>query len=157
MSQITSLKKLLATNYQLLTTKTIVLVTGVFDLLHSEHQKFLKKAKSQGDILLVGLETDRRVKKLKGPARPVWKLKKRLKEIAKLPFIDYAFPLPEKFDQPEDHEKLISQLKPNILAVSVNTPNLDAKKKLLEKYNGKLKIVLPHNSKISTTKIINNQ
>jgi len=154
-SKITSLKKLLFIIHNLSSiTKTVVLATGVFDLLHSEHRKFLKKAKEQGEILLVGVETDARVRKLKGLGRPVWDLAKRLKEISKPAFVDFAFPLPEKFDKPEDHEKLIAQLKPDILAVSASTPNLKAKKKLIEKYGGKLKVVLPYNPKVSTTKII---
>lgn len=153
MPQIISLKKLPAIRHALHANNKVVLATGVFDLLHSEHQKFLQKAKQQGDILLVGLESDQRVRKLKGRGRPVWKLAKRMKQIAKLDFVDYVFPLPEKFDQPEDHEKLIAQLKPNILAVSVSTPNQEEKKQIMQKYGGKLKVVLPYNSKVSTTKI----
>jgi len=154
MPQITSLKNLFAIRHSQLVAKTIVLATGVFDLLHSEHKKFLKKAKEQGDVLLVGAETDARVRKLKGSGRPVWDLAKRLEEITKLPFVDFAFPLPEKFDRSENHEKLIAQLKPDVLAVSASTPNLKAKKNLVEKYGGKLKVVLPYNPKVSTTKII---
>lgn len=157
MSQITSLKKLHAICHELQANNKVVLATGVFDLLHSEHKKFLKKAKEQGDILLVGVETDERVKKLKGQDRPVWKLAKRLKQIAKFPFVDHVFALPQKFDKPENHEELIAQLKPDILAVSANTPNQQEKKKIMQKYAGKAKVVLPYNPKISTTKIINNQ
>src|SRR3990172_12032671 len=51
--------------------KKIVLVTGVFDLLHDEHRNFLKVAKKAGDFLIVGLESDTRVRALKGVGRPV--------------------------------------------------------------------------------------
>ncbi len=49
----------------------IVLVTGVFDLLHQEHVIFLAKAKSGGDLLIVAIESDMRVKKIKGNDRPI--------------------------------------------------------------------------------------
>jgi len=135
----------------------VVLATGVFDLLHKEHKRFLRAAKKQGDLLLVGLETDERVKKLKGLQRPVWKLKKRLEKTAELPVVDYVFSLPNKFDATVDHKKLISLLKPQILAVSSHTPHLKEKQSLINKYGGKLKIVLFFNSDISTSKILINK
>jgi len=134
--------------------KVTILATGVFDFLHQEHKKFLNQAKKQGDILLVGLESDQRVSQLKGKNRPLNNLQARLKNLAKWGIADYIFPLPQKFNTSKDHQKLISQLRPHILAVSSNTPNLPAKRQLIEKYNGKIKIVLKHNPNISTTKII---
>jgi len=134
--------------------KTTVLVTGVFDLLHQEHKNFLNQAKKQGDILIIGIESDKRVSKLKGKNRPINNLQTRIKNLAQWGIVDKIFPLPEKFNTTKDHEKLISQLRPNILAVSSNTPNLSAKRRLIEKYNGQLKIVLPYNPKFSTTKMI---
>lgn len=132
----------------------IVLVTGVFDLLHREHKKFLRKAKENGGILFVGVEKNERVKKLKGKNRPVWGLKKRMKDLTSLPVVDYVFALPRKFDKKIDHEKLIFLLKPDLLAVSSNTPFLEEKKFLLQKFGGKVKVVLKFNPDISTTKIL---
>jgi len=134
--------------------KTIVLVTGVFDVLHSEHQKFLIKAKQQGDILLIGLESDIRVKQLKGSHRPINPINIRLKNLADLNITDYVFSLPQKFNLKKDHQNLIKQIKPHILAISSRTPNQPLKKKILEKYGGKIKVVLPHNPKVSTTRLI---
>jgi len=134
--------------------KIIILATGVFDFLHQEHKKFLNQAKKQGDILLVGLESDQRVQQLKGKNRPLNNLQSRLKNLAKWGTADYIFPLPKKFTTSTDHQKLISQLRPDTLAVSSSTPNLSAKRRLMEKYGGKIKIVLKHNPNISTTKII---
>ncbi len=130
-----------------------VLVTGVFDLLHQEHLNFLTKAKATGDILLVGLETDSRVKKLKGSNRPINSLQTRIKNLKKRGIANQVFALPEKFDLPEHHLALINQIKPDILAVSSHTPNLTAKRHLIESIGGKLLIVHQHNPKISTTKI----
>lgn len=136
------------------TKKTIVLTTGVFDILHFEHKKFLQKAKKQGNTLLVGLETDSRVKKLKGPTRPINPIQTRIKNLKRWKIADQVFALPEKFNSLKNHHALINQIKPNILAVSSHTPNLPAKRKLMESIGGTLKIVHPHNPKISVTKIL---
>jgi cytidyltransferase-like protein len=134
--------------------KIKVLVTGVFDILHLEHKKFLQKAKKQGDTLLVGLETDLRVRKLKGPTRPINSIQTRIKNLKKWEIADQVFALPEKFNSLKNHHTLINQIKPNILAVSSQTPNLPTKKKLMKSIGGTLKIVHSHNPKISVTKIL---
>ena len=133
-----------------------VLVTGVFDILHLEHKKFLKAAKKQGDLLLVGLETDARVKKLKGSNRPINSLQTRIKNLMSWGIADQIFALPKKFNSQKDHRALINQIKPNILAVSSHTPNLPAKRKLMGSIGGTLKIVHPFNPKISVTKLLDN-
>jgi len=137
--------------------KRIVLATGVFDILHSEHLNFLRKAKQVGDLLIVGLESDLRVKQTKGSDRPINTATQRLFNLKKLNVADVVFILPTQFSTPQDHENLIKQLSPHILAVSSNSPHLEAKRKILTKYHGKVKIVHQHNPLISTTQIINNQ
>jgi len=133
---------------------TLVLVTGIFDVLHPEHKKFLKAAKQQGDILLIGLESDARTRQLKGKARPLNPINNRLQNLAKWGIANYIFPLPETFNIPQDHEKLIKKIKPDILAISSHTPNQPQKKNIIEKYAGQLKVVYSHNPKISTSKMI---
>jgi len=135
------------------TDKTIVLVTGVFDLLHQGHIKFLQKAKESGDILLVGLESDERVKQIKGSNRPIEDIRKRIENIIQLPFVDFALALPSNFDSIE-RERFICIVKPDILAVSSHTQYLDKKKKIIEKYGGKLIVVIKRDNKYSTTQII---
>lgn len=137
--------------------KRVVLATGVFDLFHSQHQKFLEAASKRGDILLVGLETDERIKRLKGRQRPVWNLARRLEALARLKEVAFVFPLPEKFDTQSDYNKFMSLVRPDILAISSHTPFQKNKKELTEKYGGKMKVVLKYNSKISTTKILQKQ
>lgn len=134
--------------------QNIVLVTGVFDLLHQEHKTFLQKAKAIGDILIVGVETDMRVRKMKGEGRPVQNEQTRLSVIQKLPYVDEVFILPEAFSSPQDHEELISFIKPHILAVSSHSDHQDKKRALVEKHGGSLQIVHEHNPNISTTKIL---
>jgi len=133
----------------------VVLVTGVFDLLHDEHRLFLQKAKAAGDILIVALESDVRVRQLKGAGRPVWDEEKRRQEIAALAFVDGVFVLPEEFSRPDHHEQLISEVRPAILAVSSHSPHLHKKQLILEKYHGKVVVVHQHNPNISTTLTLN--
>lgn len=154
MTAIISLSNLYATRHQLPATSTIVLATGVFDVLHSEHKRFLQAAKKAGDILVVGLENDTRVQELKGPNRPLNNLTIRLKNIAKLNIADYAFSLEATMINQQQREEFIKKLHPNILAVSTNTPLLDKKRQLMAVVGGQVQIVLPHNPKISTSQIL---
>ena len=132
----------------------VILVTGVFDLLHSEHQKFLRNAKELGGFLLVGVESDARVRKLKGPGRPVRTETQRVVDIEQLDVADAVFILPENFSQPEHHEQLMREVRPNFLAISSHSPHQTEKKLLVEKYGGELRIVSQHNPAVSTTKIL---
>lgn len=131
-----------------------VLVTGCFDVLHSEHKKLLLAARNLGGKLLVGVESDARVRELKGPDRPMNSLPLRLENLRALKLADEVFALPEKFDSVEDRLKWLKQLRPNILAVSASTPNLPAKRQLMRRIGGRVVMVLPHNPKISTTKML---
>lgn len=133
---------------------TIVLVTGVFDLIHQEHINFLSSAKLAGDLLIVGLESDHRVKQIKGPNRPINHQHKRSTNVHSLSIADHIFILPQKFSTPRDHQDLIGKLKPSILAVSSHSPHLKAKSAILKKYDGTVKIVHTHNPKHSTTRMI---
>ena len=131
-----------------------VLVTGVFDLLHQEHIAFLKKAKSLGDWLMVGVESDARVRRLKGKGRPIQSQEERLSNLKQLGFIDQVFILPEKFDHPDDHLNLLKKLQPQFLAVSSHTAHRLEKERLMRQIGGKLVVVHKHNPAISTSKII---
>lgn len=135
----------------------IVLVTGVFDVIHQEHINFLTKAKQVGGFLVVGIETDERVKKMKGDQRPNYPQQIRLENLQKLSLANAIFVLPNEFSDPQNHQKLISQIKPDILAISSHTKHQRKKKKIIEKFGGKLKIVHQYNPQLSTTKILNNQ
>ncbi|MGI5828151.1 MAG: adenylyltransferase/cytidyltransferase family protein [Patescibacteria group bacterium] len=134
--------------------KSIVLVTGVFDLLHKAHIEFLRRAKAQGDFLFVGVESDERVKQLKGPDRPCEPLPIRLAKLAKREETDYVFALPVRFNNPSEHEKLMAMIAPNVLAVSSHTPFKSSKKRLVEKFGGKMEVVMEQDTSVSTTKLL---
>lgn len=135
--------------------KTLTLVTGVFDLLHAEHLRFLQKAKKTADLLLVGLESDLRVKQMKGQDRPFNDQLSRLANLQKLGIADFIFILPEEFSQTKDHRALIAKIRPDFMAVSSNTLFQEEKAKILAEFDAKLVIVHDYNPKFSSSKIIN--
>ena len=91
--------------------KKIVFTNGCFDLLHIGHIKYLEIAKSFGDILILGLNSDRSVKAIKGANRPINKQMDRACILAALEAVDYVV----IFDEDTPY-KLIESIKPNILA-----------------------------------------
>lgn len=134
-------------------TQTI-LVTGVFDVLHSEHKKLLRTAKNFGGRLIVAVESDQRVKFLKGPARPVNSLETRILNLQKLNLADEVMAIPDRFNSESARRRWLKQLRPAILAVSASTPHLPAKRRLMKQIGGRVVVVLPHNPKFSTTKML---
>ena len=92
------------------TEKKVVFTNGCFDIIHGGHIEFLQKAKSLGDILVVGLNTDNSVKNLKGEGRPIKTEKERANILSALKFIDYI----TLFNEPTP-EKLIREIRPDIL------------------------------------------
>lgn len=140
--------------YKQVLGKTVVLVTGVFDVLHQEHYRFLRAAKKAGNWLAVGLESDARVKAMKGDDRPINSQTDRVANLKQWQIADEVFILPENFDQREIREKLIERLRPQILAVSSHTPHLESKRKVMKKYGGKVKVVYRFRPGVSSTKLI---
>lgn len=133
----------------------IVLVSGVFDVLHQEHVNFLNKAGKLGGLLLVAIESDARVKKIKGEDRPINNQEKRVKNLLELGISDTVFVLPDEFSRPSDHQQLIYEIKPDVLAVSSHTPHLKEKREILERVGGEVIVAYEQNPNVSSTKIIN--
>ena len=138
-------------------SKKLTLVTGVFDVLHQEHLNFLKAAKQLAGYLVIGIESDLRVKALKGEHRPINSQDIRKKNLEGLGVADLVFVLPEKFSQRAEHQALIDAIKPDFLAVSEHSPFQDVKKEIIESVGGKLVVVHPHNPDFSSTRIINSR
>ena len=136
---------------QFLPSSQKVLVTGFFDLLHQEHQLFLRKASQAGDFLIVGVESDYRARLLKGSSRPFQSQFQRASQLAKLNYVDLIVLLPLNFSLPSLRETLLKLIKPKVLAVSAHTPNQTQKQRLIQKYGGQLLVVHQHNPQISTT------
>jgi len=132
-------------------SKITVLATGVFDDLHSEHLKFLQKAKEAGDVLIVGVESDVRVRKMKGEGRPFQDEQTRVKKLEELEYVDKVMLLPDKFDTWAEQEALIRVVRPDILAVSSHTSHQKGKREIMAIYGGRVVIVHDWNPKVSTT------
>jgi D-beta-D-heptose 7-phosphate kinase/D-beta-D-heptose 1-phosphate adenosyltransferase len=90
--------------------KRIVFTNGVFDILHRGHVDYLAKAKSFGDVLLVGLNSDASVRRLKGASRPLQKQSDRAAILLALESVDHVIVFSE--DTPE---KLIGRICPDVL------------------------------------------
>lgn len=89
---------------------SIVFTNGCFDILHKGHVAYLQSAKSMGDILIVGMNTDVSVKRLKGEERPINTLEDRAFVLSALKSVDYVVPFDE--DNPLT---LIQSIKPDVL------------------------------------------
>lgn len=135
-----------------LKNKKIVFTNGCYDILHTGHIKLLREAKKQGDILIVGLNTDSSVRKLKGPTRPINNEEERSEIMSSLEFVDYVTLFEE--DTPV---KIISELKPDIHVKGGDYNPYDYKQmpeaKIVHEYGGKIHIVKILDGK-STTNII---
>jgi len=90
--------------------KTLVFTNGCFDLLHKGHVQYLEEAKMQGDILIVGINSDTSVKRLKGEERPIQNLDNRMNVLAALESVDAVIPFEE--DNPLN---LIKNILPDVL------------------------------------------
>ena len=88
----------------------VVFTNGCFDLLHAGHVQLLERAKAHGDLLVVGLNSDRSVRTLKGPGRPISPQRDRALLLASLASVDFVTVFNE--DTPE---RLIGYLRPHIL------------------------------------------
>lgn len=91
--------------------KRIVLANGCFDLIHVGHIRYLKEAKAKGDILLVALNSDSSVHKLKGKGRPILNEEERVEIISSFYFVDYITIFEES-----NVENILLTLKPHVHA-----------------------------------------
>jgi len=104
-----------------------VLVGGCFDLLHFGHIQFLTTAKSLGDYLIVALESDENVRKMKGDSRPIHTQIQRKKMLASLQCVDEVILL-KTMASDTDYTKLVTDTHPSIIAVTEGDPLIDKKR-----------------------------
>ena len=129
--------------------KKIVFTNGCFDLLHRGHVWLLREAKNLGDLLIVALNSDRSVRQIKGPDRPILPEEERAELIAALEMVDYV----TTFDEPEPLN-VIRELRPDVLAKGGDwAEDKIVGRELVESYGGKV-AVIPYLKGHSTTEII---
>jgi len=128
--------------------KKIVFTNGCFDIIHAGHIDYLEKAKALGDILVIGLNSDNSVKRLKGKDRPINPVEYRKKVLEALKPVDLVIIFEE--DTPEN---LIKQVKPDILVKGGDyTVDTIVGANFVKSYGGKVEII-DFVYDISTTKI----
>ena len=129
-----------------------VLVGGCFDILHVGHIKFLKNAKSFGDYLIILLESDVNIKKMKGKNRPIYNQGERKMVLESLSFVDKVVILPGIVND-ETYSKLVKKIKPNIIAITEGYPIRDKKLIQAKSVGAKLKIIKKYQGHSSTDAI----
>ncbi len=99
------------------TGKKIVFTNGCFDLIHTGHTRYLAKARSFGDILVVAVNSDSSVRIIKGEKRPINTQTDRAETLAALESVDFVI----VFDEPNPH-RVISELQPDVLVKGGDWP-----------------------------------
>jgi rfaE bifunctional protein nucleotidyltransferase chain/domain len=129
-----------------------VLVGGCFDILHIGHVKFLSEARGMGDCLIVLLESDKKSRKLKGRNRPVFIQSERAEMLSSLRSVDLVVLLPMMEDD-TDYLNLVKKIKPGIIAVTENDPQMEKKRRQAEEAGAELKII-PFTKTFSSSKLV---
>ena len=133
--------------------KKIVLVGGCFDILHIGHITFLEKARAEGDILIVLLESDESIRKSKGQDRPINTLKDRAKILSSLKYVDVVISLPY-MQSDQAYDDLIEKIHPDIIASAIGDKAIEHKKRQAKKLGIELKIVMKVLKDKSTSNLI---
>jgi D-beta-D-heptose 7-phosphate kinase/D-beta-D-heptose 1-phosphate adenosyltransferase len=129
--------------------KRIVFTNGCFDLLHIGHVRYLEKAKALGDVLVIGVNSDASVRKLKGPKRPILPEAERAEILSGLGCVDYI----TLFDE-MDPLKLITSLRPNVLVKGGDwTKEQTVGKEVVERSGGEV-VIIPFVKGASTSTLI---
>ena len=116
--------------------KTIVLTNGCFDLVHVGHIRYLKEAKELGDILVVALNSDESVRRLKGKGRPFMNQDERAEILSSFSFVDYLTVFSEK-----NVEKILLSLEPDFHAKGSDyTKDTVPERETVLSYGGKIAI-----------------
>jgi D-beta-D-heptose 7-phosphate kinase/D-beta-D-heptose 1-phosphate adenosyltransferase len=128
---------------------SIVFTNGCFDILHSGHAKLLEQCRQAGDVLVVGLNSDASVRKLKGQERPIVAQEQRAEVVAALEAVDYVV----IFDEP-DPLQVITRLVPDVLIKGGDwTPETIIGRDIVEAGGGRV-FAIPLMDGMSTTGIV---
>ena len=117
--------------------KKIVFTNGCFDIIHAGHVRYLTTAKNFGDVLIVGLNTDESVRKLKGASRPINNQDDRAEVLLGLKAVDHVI-----FFGEQTAESLIAEVKPDIYVKGGDyTLETLPEAKIVQKYGGRVEFV----------------
>lgn len=131
--------------------KRIVMTNGCFDLLHVGHIKLLSASKDLGDVLIVAIDDDESVTRLKGAGRPVINAEERVKILSALDSIDYVLVFSS-----DELDKVLETLRPDVLTKGSDYDSEGVRgREIVESYGGRIALI-PFDEEISSTQIINN-
>jgi len=128
--------------------KTVVFTNGCYDLLHPGHVRLLEQARSLGDVLIVALNSDASVRRMKGPSRPILPQEERAALVAAFDAVDAV----TFFDEDTPRE-LIAVLLPDVLVKGADWSHFVAGKEEVEAAGGKV-LNLPLEPGYSTTSMV---
>lgn len=129
--------------------KKIVFTNGCFDILHRGHIQYLGQAKEKNSVLIVGLNSDASVRRIKGRARPIFNQNDRARLLSALPFVDFVVIFNESTPI-----KLIRALKPDVLVKGADWKGKGVVgSELIKSWNGKVRLI-PYLKGYSTSSII---
>jgi rfaE bifunctional protein nucleotidyltransferase chain/domain len=128
----------------------VVFTNGCFDLIHTGHTRYLEQARVAGDCLIIGVNSDESVSRLKGDKRPIVTLNERMEVLAGLHFVDYLISFNEL-----DPYNLIKVLRPSMLVKGGDWPLEDIIGKDIVEADGGSVFTIPEIRGQSTTRIIN--
>ena len=127
----------------------VVFTNGCFDLLHSGHVHLFREAKKLGDVLIVAVNDDESVKKIKGASRPIFPLEERLEVLEAIDDIDYLTSFSE-----ETPRQVITRLLPDILVKGGDwKPDEVVGREEVERAGGEV-VIIPYLEGRSTSKIL---
>jgi cytidyltransferase-like protein len=133
--------------------KTKVVAGGCFDIIHPGHTSFLTACKQHAECLIVLLESDQKIKEIKGEDRPKNTQEKRAKNLTELQIIDYIILLPY-LSKNAQYDQVIFSLKPDIIATTLGDPYRYHKERQAMMIKAKVIDVIDRLHEYSTTKML---
>ncbi len=118
----------------------VVLVGGCFDILHLGHIKFIHRSKSFGDTLIIALESDVNVQRLKGKNRPFNTQIERAEILSHISEVDFVLMLPPMAEH-EEYTSLVTKIHPHVIALTAEDKYAEQKRKQAENIGADFKII----------------
>jgi D-glycero-beta-D-manno-heptose 1-phosphate adenylyltransferase len=126
----------------------VVLTSGTWDLVHIGHARYFQEAKRHGDLLVVGVDSDKKVRDRKGPDRPIVPEDERMEMVTHLRYVDLV--ILKQINDPKWH--LIKLVRPDVLILTDETYNKKTQKEL-KKYCGEIVVLKPQATTSTSAKI----
>lgn len=128
----------------------IVLIMGSWDMLHVGHSRYIEEGSKYGDIVIIGVDSDTKVKERKGPRRPVVPQEERVEQLCHLRCVNLV--VLKEVNEPKYH--LIKVVRPNFL-ITIEENYTDEQREALKEFCGEI-VVLPRQAETSTSAKIRN-